>query len=48
MAFDYVGMIEIFQDRDLMVEKSLGSFALERLIFNEFDGNGFFIIFVNS
>ncbi len=40
MAFNYTRMIKIFQDADLMIEKSLCSFTFEGLIFYEFDSNG--------
>ncbi len=39
-------MIKIFQDADLMIEKSLCGFAFEGLIFYEFNSNGLLIYFV--
>ena len=48
MALDHVGMVQIFQDGDLMVEQSLGSLALDGLILDELDGNGLLIQFVNT
>lgn len=48
MALDHVGVVKVFQDGDLMVEQSLGSFAFDGLILNELDGNGLLIEFVNT
>lgn len=48
MAFDYVGMVEIFENADLMIEKSLCGFAFEGLVFDEFDSNRLLIKLVNS
>jgi hypothetical protein len=31
-----------------MIEKSLGCFAFDRIVFNQFDGNGLLIMFVNT
>ena len=48
MALDHVGLVQMFQDGDLMVEQSLGSLALDGLILDELDGNGLLIQFVNT
>ena len=48
VALDDVGVVKVFEDGNLMIEKSLGSFAFEWLVFDEFDGNGLLILFVNA
>lgn len=48
MAFDYVGMVKIFENADLMIEKPLCGFAFEGLVFDEFDSNRLLIEFINA
>ncbi len=47
-AFDNIGIIKMFQNTDLMIEKSLRSFAFDRLIFDNFNSNGLSIVLIDS